>query len=110
MASVAYTVTAEFTDAAVAEEWLRWLRGGHLLEVLAGGATTAEIIALDGPTPSYEVRYRFPSREAFLCYEREHAPRLRAEGLRLFPPERGVTYRRSLGAVLDCFAAGTNSL
>jgi hypothetical protein len=110
MSSVAYTVTADFSDDAVAAEWLRWLREGHLAAVLEGGATTAEIVALDGPSLSYEVRYRFPSREAFVRYEREFAPDLRAEGLRLFPPERGVSYRRSVGVVLDSFAAGTNSL
>jgi hypothetical protein len=45
------------------------------------------------------VRYHFPSREAFAAYERDHAPRLRADGLRRFPPERGVSYRRSVGVV-----------
>jgi dipeptidase E len=97
LAEVAYTVTASFRDAATAQEWLRWLRGGHIAEVLAGGATLAEIVAVDGDELAYEIRYRFSSAEAFARYEREHAPRLRAEGLRLFPPERGVTYRRSTG-------------
>ena len=98
--TVAYTVTATFADAAVADEWLAWLTGGHLAEVLTGGATDAEVIEQDGSPRSFEVRYHFPSREAFAAYERDHAPRLRAEGLRLFPPERGVSYRRSVGVVV----------
>ena len=101
MAEIAYTVSVTLPGEAAAAEWLRWLRGGHLAEVLAGGATQAEVVALDGPGSVYEVRYRFPSREAFDRYEREHAPRLRAEGLRLFPVEKGFVYRRTVGVVTD---------
>jgi hypothetical protein len=103
---VAYTVRVSFTDRCLADAWLRWLRGGHVAEVLASGATSAEVIALDGPDVVGDVRDRFPSREAFERYEREHAPRLRAEGLRLFPVEKGVGYCRSVGAVLDRFPTG----
>jgi hypothetical protein len=98
---ISYTVAVTLPDAATAEAWLAWLRGGHVAEVLAGGATAAEIVKLDGDAHGYEVCYRFPSREAFDRYERESAPRLRAEGLRLFPPERGVVYRRWVGVVTD---------
>jgi hypothetical protein len=100
---VAYTVAVTFTDRGLADAWLRWLRGGHVAEVLAGGAAAAEVVALDGPDTAYEVRYRFPSRAAFDRYEREHAPRLRAEGLRLFPADRGVGYRRAVGVITDRF-------
>ena len=84
--SIAYTVAATFSDYGLAEEWLRWLEAGHIAEVLAGGASDAEIVVLDEPSLTYEVRYHFPSREAFANYEKEHAPRLRAEGLEI---ERG---------------------
>ena len=100
MAEIAYMVAATFPDSDRAEAWLRWLAEGHIAEVLAGGAASAEIVALDAPPLTYEVHYRFPSREAFERYERDHAPRLRAEGLRLFPVEQGVRYRRSVGIVL----------
>src|SRR5262245_62030642 len=97
---VSYTVAVTFTDPALAQAWLRWLAGGHVAEVLAGGATSAEVVALDGGTgQAYEVRYAFPSREAFARYEADHAPRLRAEGLKLFPVEKGVQYRRAVGDV-----------
>lgn len=93
-----YTVAATFDDAAVAEEWVAWLRDGHLAEVIAGGATEAEVVRLDAEGPArLEARYRFPSREAFARYEREHAPRLRAEGMARFPAERGVRLARSIG-------------
>jgi isopentenyldiphosphate isomerase len=96
-----YSVAATFTDRAVADEWLAWLNGGHIADCLAaGGALDAEIIAVEGAALTYEVRYRYPSRHAFTVYERDHAPRLRAEGLRLFPVARGITYRRDTGLTL----------
>jgi hypothetical protein len=103
MAVIAYTVAVTFEDTALAEEWLRWLREVHIADVLAGGATDAEIVELDGPRRSFEVRYHFDSREAFARYERDHAPRLRAEALQKFPVEKGVAYRRSLGEVRGGF-------
>ncbi len=104
---IAYTVAVTFADAGLVEPWLRWLRDGHLAAVLAGGANRGEVVALDGPAPAFEVRYRFPSREVFERYEREHAPGLRAEGLRLFPADKGVSYRRSVGVLGDVLAQAT---
>lgn len=111
--TIAYTVRVEFTNQSVAEEWIAWLRDEHLAEVLDSGALDAEVIRMDAASSSAvtgggstagapvtcEVRYHFVSREAFATYERDHAPRLRAEGLRRFPFECGVTYERSLGVV-----------
>ena len=76
MSAIRYTVAVSFPDDETAERWLTWMRAGHAAEVLTGGATAAEIVRMDGPVIDYEVRYRFPSREAFDRYEREHAPRL----------------------------------
>lgn len=94
-----YTVIAEFDDPAVAAEWVGWLRDGHLADVIAAGALDAEVVAMEGAaTPvAYEVRYRFADRASLERYFTEHAPRLRAEGLARFPPERGIRYRRSVG-------------
>ncbi len=103
MAEIIYTVIATLPDTALAEEWLAWLRGGHIADLLDGGATSAEIIALDQPPLAFEVRYRFPSRQAFDRYEKEIAPRLRAEGLKRFPPEKSISYRRSVGEVVNDF-------
>ena len=99
--AIAYTVTATFTDCKVAEEWVAWLQGGHIEEVIKGGAISAEIVRFDGDDCRYEVRYHFASREAFGAYEQLHAPRLRAEGLAKFPTSRGITYARSTGSVLE---------
>jgi dipeptidase E len=97
---VAYTVRVTFSDPSLVNGWLAWMHGGHLAQILAAGALDAELVELDSPEGrSFEARYHFASREAFASYEREHAPRLRAEGLRLFPSEKGVTYQRTLGTV-----------
>lgn len=103
MATVVYTVAVTFQDKALADEWVTWLRDGHIAEVLAGGATAAEIVQLDEPGLAFEIRYHFPSRIVFQQYEKHHAPRLRAEGLERFPVEKGVTYRRSVGVLVESF-------
>lgn len=106
---IAYTVTTEFDDARVADEWIAWLRDGHLAQVIAGGALDATIIRFDADPPSgsrggaavrCEVRYHFASRESFRRYEQEHAPRLRADGLLRFPSHRGIKMTRSIGEVV----------
>jgi hypothetical protein len=102
--SIAYTVTADFDDLAVAAEYVRWLQEGHLAAVLDGGATEATLVRVE-PSPAaplrFEVRYRFPSMDTFRRYEAEFAPRLRAEGLARFPASRGVRMARALGEVLS---------
>lgn len=95
-----YTVRATFTSQLVADEWVAWLMGGHADALVRGGAERWEVFALDGAGCVREIRYRFPDRAAFERYEREFAPPLRAEGAKLFPPERGVTYERSTCEVL----------
>jgi hypothetical protein len=101
MSAMRYTVNVTFPDEETAARWLEWMRAGHAAEVLAGGATAAEILRCDGPVIEYEVRYQFPSRDAFDRYEREHAPRLRKEALRLFPSEYGVHYHRATAVVME---------
>ena len=95
-----YSVTATFSDASVATEWLDWLKGGHCRDVLNAGAERVEIVQLDGSNDRYDARYDFPDRNTFERYEQRHAPRLRQEGLERFPPERGIAYSRSTGTVL----------
>lgn len=96
-----YTVRAAFDDPALAESWVAWLRDGHVAEVLAAGALRAVIVRLDddGDGVRYAVRYTFPSAVAFAAYERDHAPRLRAEGAGRFPPSV-AHYSRSNGRVI----------
>jgi hypothetical protein len=97
---VVYTVTAEVAAAGTLDAWLAWLPA-HVQAVLAAGAQAAELSRLDGGPPfRAQVRYRFADRDAFAAYERDHAPRLRAEGLAAFPPSRGLTLSRTLAEVV----------
>ena len=99
MSGFAYVVQCTFTDRAVRDEWLAWLRDEHVADVVAAGALSGHAIVLDGDELTCEVHYRFADRAAFDVYEREHAPRLREEGLTRFPLERGLTYARRTGVV-----------
>lgn len=101
MSEIAYTVACTFTDPDVAERWADWLRDGHLADVCAAGAIDALAVKIDGESLRYEARYRFASRVAFEDYERDHAPRLRAEGLTKFPLELGLSYERSVGEIVS---------
>ena len=89
-----YSVRCSFSDPSVGQSWLAWLVDEHVDEVLQAGAKSAEIFKVDGGD-IYEIRYRFVSREAFETYEREHADRLRADGLNCFPLDLGLTYSRT---------------
>lgn len=122
MPRVAYTVIASFPDRSIADEFVDWLRGGHVRAVMAGGATSATIVRLDPDSPPagsvgglgglggaasapiaqhrVEVRYEFPSRADFQRYVDVHAPALRSEGLTKFGPARGVIFSRTLGDIV----------
>jgi hypothetical protein len=98
---VAYTVTATLPDQTTVERYLAWLTQGHVQQVVAGGASSALVIRLSDPPLSVQSRYQFPTPEAYQGYLRDHAPRLRAEGLALFGPHNGVVFRRELGTIVS---------
>ena len=100
--SFLYVVRCTFAPGSsdVAQRWLHWLREQHLTEVLAAGAVSAEVIQIQSGVDQYEIHYRFPSEDAFARYERENAPRLRADGLSRFPLNLGLQYERRIGKVL----------
>lgn len=95
-----YTVACEFDSVEVARQWVEWLEREHLADVCCAGAESAEVIRVDAASIAYQVQYRFRTRAAFESYERDHAPRLRAEGLKRFPLELGLRYSRSTGEVI----------
>jgi hypothetical protein len=88
-----YTVRIDFDDAALRDEFGIWLRDRHIKDVLAAGAQSAKLTLLDDAL-AIEVRYKFDSREAFATYERDHAPRLRADGI-AFLAGRPARFTRS---------------
>ena len=106
MTQIAYTVIVTITDDAKAQEWRGWLENGHIAAVIAGGANSAEIVKRDNdqqatPGTTYEIRYKFDNRGIFEEYIKTHAPRLREDGLKRFPPEDGFTYSRTVGEIIE---------
>jgi hypothetical protein len=102
MPRTAYTVIATLPDPQTADEYVRWLTGGHIAAVLRGGAESGMVVRIEEPAAPLQVesRYVFPSREGYDRYIREVAPDLRADGLRKFGPERGIRMERRLGTIV----------
>ena len=96
-ANCLYTVYCTLPDATTARRWVAWLLDEHLDEVRQAGAREATLVQLDTASLDYEVRYVFPSRAAYDRYAEEYAPTLKAKGIRRFPPDLGLIYRRAVG-------------
>lgn len=106
-----YSVTAHLADNDLAAEYIAWLEGGHLEDVIKGGAASAELSMQDpdGTGDDSECvrvvsRYVFANREKYEAYVRDHAPGLRAQGLAKFGPSLGskqVRFTRSVGVLLS---------
>lgn len=103
MPRIAYTVTADLRSAALARRYVAWLRAGHVRAVVAGGALSAVIVALEASpgqrSRRVEVRYMFASRAALRRYLKHRAPALRAAGLARFGPATGTVFTRAVGEV-----------
>src|SRR5262245_7282919 len=102
-ARLSYTVIATLPAEGMAREYVAWLLEGHVAQVIAGGAEAGNVVELDSAKPGGPARvmtqYVFPSRAVFDRYVATLAPRLRAEGLARFGPERGVAYERLVGEI-----------
>lgn len=101
-----YAVTATCPSGEVAARYISWLVDeGHLEAVRRAGAVSALAVRLDPPpnAPCKSVRvlsiYHFADRNAFHAYEKDHAPRLRAEGVARFDGA-GITFERSTGEIV----------
>ncbi|MDI1249898.1 MAG: DUF4286 family protein [Lacunisphaera sp.] len=109
MPSILYTVRTTCPTVQVRGRYLAWLSPNHVAQVLAGGATSVRIVLPDRISDPdrpelveraiVETQYTFPSRKAFDTYVRVHAPALRADGLKHFPPESGLTYERQVAEI-----------
>ena len=103
MPALLYTVRATCPSLPVRGRFLAWLAPNHLLQVKAGGATTARVVLPDraaetGPAV-VETQYTFRSRKALDTYLRDHAPALRTDALKHFPPESGVIFERQIAEI-----------
>ena len=103
MAKLLYTVRALVPTVTLRGRYLSWLVPDHVLAVKAGGAEAVRVVLPDRANESapaiVEAQYVFPSRKAFDVYVRDHAQALRADGLKNFPPESGITYERQVAEI-----------
>jgi hypothetical protein len=103
MPQILYTVRATCKDVPQRGRYLAWLSPNHVLELMKSGASGARIVlpdrANDTAPAIVETQYTFPSRRAFDDYVRLHAPALRADGLKHFPPDSGITYERQIAEI-----------
>jgi len=88
MSGVIYEVNVDL-DAAIRDEYLAWLRE-HMREICAlPGFESARLFEVGAPAAeagrtSLCVQYALVDQAALDAYLREHAPRLRAEGVAKF--------------------------
>jgi hypothetical protein len=103
MPQILYTVRTTLPNVQVRGRYLAWLSPNHVLAVKAGGAASARIVLPDRENPdgpaTVEVQYVFSSRKALETYLRDHAPALRADALKHFPAENGVSYGRQIAEI-----------
>ena len=103
MPAILYTVRASCPSLQVRGRFLSWLSPNHVAEVMKGGASAVRIVLPDRESDTapavVETQYVFPSRKALDTYLRDHAPALRVDGLKHFPPESGVTFARQVAEI-----------
>ena len=96
---IVYEVNLEF-DVAIAAAYRAWL-ATHIQQILElPGFVSAQVHEVVDPLPTagrngLSVRYVVRDLESFESYQRDHASRLRADGLERFG-EEGVRIRRRL--------------
>ena len=95
-------VVATLPDQTTEREYVAWLEDGHVDSVIEHGAHSAMIVRLEAVNGKQRVmtQYIFPTRELFDRYVSQFAPALRADGLKRFPPARGITFERTTGEIV----------
>jgi hypothetical protein len=103
MPKILYTVRATLPSVQLRGRFLSWLVPDHVMAVKAGGAEAVRVVlpdrAADNAPATVETQYVFPSRKAFDIYVRDHAPALRADGLKHFPPATGIVFERQVAEI-----------
>ena len=92
------SIPAEVAGAA----WDEDVDRNEVSALLARWVAEGKVRSMSATSASLSLELIAP-RETFEGYEREHAPRPRAEGLWLFPTEKGVSCCRPVGVVTDAF-------
>lgn len=96
-----YSVTIKL-DISIEKEWLEWMRGEHIAEVLATGMfqrysfkQLLDPIDEDEPSKTYIIQYYTDTLDKYHTYINEYAPALRQKGLDRFK-DRFIGFRTLL--------------
>jgi hypothetical protein len=103
---IIYSVTATISDPLLAREYTAWLAGGHIQDVVRAGALSGELLEFDDDGSGcvrVQARYVFVNPDAFEAYVRDHAPRLRGEGLAKFGSRTEISFARTVAKRLAGF-------
>jgi hypothetical protein len=101
----AYTVIVDLPDVQTRKGYVQWLANDHLAKVIDGGAIGADVIEIDADrVAQVEIRYKFANMADLDVYLRDHAPKLRAEGLAKWGSVAGMSIRRTIGSAAICLA------
>jgi hypothetical protein len=76
-----YNVTVTIEDS-IHDEWLRWMKGKHIPDVLGTGCFVENRICrliTQETEITYAIQYTFHKMEDLTTYQQEHAPRLQKE-------------------------------
>ena len=106
---IIYNVTIN-VDESIHSAWLKWMQHKHINDVLKTGLfTKAKLVKvlveeeMGGTT--YAVQYFTDSKEKLENYYKNHAPRLREEGLSLFG-DKMLAFRTELEVFSEYFHSG----
>lgn len=104
---IIYNVTSNI-DESIQTQWLEWIQGKHIPDVLATGkfnsARLVKVLVeeeMGGVT--YAVQFTTDNKETLERYFAEDAPRLRAEGQKLFA-DKVLSFRTELEVLSDYFS------
>ncbi len=104
MSRVRYCVTATVHNKENLNEYIDWLKSGHVQAVIAGGALNVEILLIDTDSEAsfakVESSYIFESRATLQAYFDGPAIELRKEGIELFINTGKVSFERKIADVI----------
>lgn len=102
---IIYNVTINI-DHSVHNKWLQWMQNKHINDVLATGlfnnARFVKVLVQEDEGVTYSVQYFSDSKEKLNDYYKNHAPRLRQEGLELFG-DKMLAFRTELEVLSEHF-------
>ena len=96
-----YNVTVS-VEPKVLSDWITWMLDEHLRDMLGTGCflgfTFSELHTDNQTGPTYTVQYELTSKADFERYERQFAPKMRAEGQRKFG-EKALAFRTTMSVI-----------